>query len=51
VNIKQIGISAGILALLGVLCAIGIPLLLSDGHAPGADHSNLKLSKGCKMFA
>lgn len=40
-NIKQIGISAGILALLGVLCAIGIPLLLSDGHAPGADHSNL----------
>jgi hypothetical protein len=34
-NMKTIGISVGVLALLGIICAAGIPLLLSDSRTSG----------------
>ena len=40
-NMKLIGVSAGILALLGVICVVSIPMFFSDGHAPDDGQSNL----------
>jgi hypothetical protein len=44
-NTKLIWVSIGILALLGVICAAGIPLLLGDGRTPAdplpGNHSDL----------